>query len=102
MTTDRDQATRDRLAEALTAHDSPTYWGWAKGYLDPDQIAAVLAPVVADLIREGQAEALRAMAATFEADARHLVGGAAYLQAAEDCRTEAAALRAPRGEGATS
>lgn len=51
---DRDRATRDRLAEVLREHpDLTVLWPGS------DRIADALLPVVAELVREGQAEAVR-------------------------------------------
>lgn len=82
MTTDRDQATRDRLAEALL--DVPYL-----GPLDRDRVFDALLPVVADLIREGQAEAL-------ETAADDMPGRPGTNPAQDWILARAAALRAPR------
>lgn len=82
MTTDRDQATRDRLAGALL---NVPYLG----PLDRERVFDALLPVVADLVREGQAEALETAAEDWDANTNHV------CDAPGELRDRAAALRAP-------
>lgn len=95
--TDRDRATRDRLAEALaTAQARPHAAIPVPDGLYPSEIAAIadaLLPVVAELVREGQAEALEEIAV----DAK-LPG--IFPSTQRWLLDRARALRAPRTEGA--
>lgn len=91
---DRDRATRDRLAEALSD-------AWVTGTPPrelADRYADALLPVVAELVREGQAEALRAAADSTDGCRRY---GGLDLRAdiADDLRDRAVALRARRAGG---
>lgn len=82
MTTDRDQATRDRLALRATAvGDMPADWWCPKReglrrdecrYCIAEYVVDALLPVVADLVREGQAEGERRVLDFLTADAERL------------------------------
>lgn len=98
---DRDQATCDRLADVLLAEMSEV-WDFLATRCDVQDVrhfATALLPVVADLVREGQAEALETAA-----DVLHDLGvrqvRADAFDSADLIRQRAVALRAPR-PGAT-
>jgi hypothetical protein len=98
---DRDRATRDRLGDPLiegVGSQMPTGWVW-----NLDKALDALLPVVAELVREGQAEAVREF--SVEAADRALVlgrrGPSSVADWLLDLGSDAiAALRAPRIEGA--
>lgn len=90
--TDRDRATRDRLAEVLFRIDTENHLGLAG--MSYEAAAERLLPVVAELVREGQAEVLEA-AADGIGDWPG-VGNAIR----SSLRDRAAVLRAPRAGGA--